>query len=296
MTGMFRLVLTILVLGIFTLVMLPLQLIGLRRGWSIATSLPYTWQRLAWWLLGMRVKQIGTPAAAPVLMASNHVSWLDITVLAGLMKPLSFVAKSEVASWPVLGMLAKLQRTIFVDRSRRQQSATVAEQVATRVAAGETVVLFAEGTTGDGNRILPFRSALMGAAGAAAGDGMAAVQPVAISYVGVQGIPVGLSDRPNIAWYGDMDFVSHFKRIVRQGGLDVVVRFGTPIPFGPETDRKAVAQQCFAEVRCLVEETRSQNLHTGQVFSPPPKNAKQTGEVRGRLLGQAGEEVVNRSS
>ncbi|MCB1499840.1 MAG: 1-acyl-sn-glycerol-3-phosphate acyltransferase [Bauldia sp.] len=293
---MFRLVLTILVLGIFTLVMLPLQLIGLRRGWSIATSLPYTWQRLAWWLLGMRVKQIGTPAAAPVLMASNHVSWLDITVLAGLMKPLSFVAKSEVASWPVLGMLAKLQRTIFVDRSRRQQSATVAEQVATRVAAGETVVLFAEGTTGDGNRILPFRSALMGAAGAAAGDGMAAVQPVAISYVGVQGIPVGFSDRPYIAWYGDMDFVSHFKRIVRQGGLDVVVRFGTPIPFGPETDRKAVAQQCFAEVRCLVEETRSQNLHTGQVFSPPPKNAKQTGEVRGRLLGQAGEEVVNRSS
>jgi len=296
MTGTLRLALTIVVLGVFTLVLLPVQLIGLQRGWRLSTSLPYTWQRLAWWLLGMRVRQVGTPAPAPVLIASNHVSWLDITVLAGLLKPLSFVAKAEVASWPVLGMLAKLQRTIFVDRDRRQQSGTVAEQVAARVARGEIVVLFAEGTTSDGNRILPFRSALMGAAGAAAGDRMAAVQPVAISYVGVQGIPVGHSDRPHIAWYGDMDFVSHFRRIVSQGGLDVVVRFGTPIPFGPDSDRKAVAQQCFAEVRRMVEETRSQKLHAGQVFSPSPKNAKGTGGVRGRFVGQAGEEVVNRSS
>jgi hypothetical protein len=136
----------------------------------------------------------------------------------------------------------------------------------------------------------------MGAAGAAAGDGMAAVQPVAISYIGLQGIPVGCSDRPHIAWYGDMDFVSHFRRIVAQGALDVVVRFGTPIPFGPGTDRKAVAEQCFLEVRRMVEETRSHKLHDGQVFSPPPKDAKGTGGVRGRFVGQAGEEVVNRSS
>jgi len=298
MTRALRLALTVFVLGIFTIVLVPVQLVAIGRGWPIAATLPYTWQRLAWRLIGMRVTVVGKPAPPPLLIASNHCSWLDITVLGGLM-PLSFVAKAEVARWPVLGLLAKLQRTIFIDRTRRMHTGPVTKEAARRVAKGEVVVLFAEGTTGDGNRILPFRSALLGAAENAAGDGVATVQPVAISYVGVQGLPVGRSDRPHIAWYGDMDFIAHFRRIIGQGAIDVVVSFGEPIRFGPETDRKQVAEWCFASVRAMSQATRagrSRNLDPGQVFSPSAKEAKGTGGAPGRYVGEAGQEVAQRVS
>ena len=113
---------------------------------------------------------------------------------------------------------------------------------------------------------------------------------MAISYVRTQGIPVGRSDRPAIAWYGDMDFVAHFRRIIAQGAMDVVVRFGEPIPFGPESDRKQVAEQCYQAVRRMIEDTRtgrSQNLHPGQVFSPSAKEAKGTRGAPGRYAGKA---------
>lgn len=99
-------------------------------------------------------------------MLSNHVSWLDIIVL-GSLRPLSFVAKSEIAGWPVVGTLARLQRTVFIDRARRADTAAVNAAVARRLAGGDLIVLFAEGTTGDGTRLLPFRSSLVGAARAA---------------------------------------------------------------------------------------------------------------------------------
>ncbi|MBN9021532.1 MAG: 1-acyl-sn-glycerol-3-phosphate acyltransferase [Rhizobiales bacterium] len=259
-----------------------------------------TWQRLAWRLIGMRVRVIGEPAPPPVLIAANHTSWLDITVLGGIVKPVSFIAKSEVAGWPVLGLLAKLQRTIFIDRTKRLDAGPVAREAGRRVGRGEAVVLFPEGTTGDGNRILAFKSALIGAAGLATGEQVAMVQPVAISYVGIHGLPVGSSDRPSIAWYGDMDFVSHFLRIVRRGGMDVVVAFGEPIAFGPGANRKQIAERCSAEVRRMVEAIRSggpsPNLNAARVFSHPAKTAKGTRETPARSTGEAIEEVPSRAS
>lgn len=300
MTSALRLASTILVLTVFTFVLMPIQLIGLRRGWRIATeTLPYKWQRLAWRLIGMRVTVVGEPAKPPLLVAANHISWIDVTVLGGMMKPLTFIAKAEVASWPILGTMARLQRTIFIDRTKRLDTGRAAERIGRRIGNGEVVVLFAEGTTGDGNRILPFRSALFGAAGAATGTALTTIQPVAIAYTGIHGIPVGRSDRPHVAWYGDMDFVAHFRRIIGQGAIDVVVSFGEPIPFGPGANRKEVAERCFAAVRQMFEDTRtgrSQNLHGGPVFSPPAKEAKGTGSAPGRLVGEAGQEVANRAS
>lgn len=300
MTGVVRLTQTVVVLGLFTLILLPVQLLGIWRGWKLAGNLPMVWQRLAWRMIGMRVTVVGTPAPPPVLMAANHSSWLDITVLGGIARPLSFVAKAEVASWPVLGLLAKLQRTIFIDRTRRHDAHPVAAEAGARVARGEAVVLFPEGTTGDGNRVLPFRSALFGAAGMAAGEGVAAVQPVAIAYVGIHGLPLGRADRPSVAWYGDMDFVSHFLRLVGRGGMDVVVCFGEPIPFGPGTDRKRVAAACHAEVCRMIEAVRaggpSRNLVAARVFSPSAKDAKGTGDAPEHSRGEASQEVPDRAA
>src|SRR5262245_55981745 len=152
---------TVLVLGVLTFALMPVQWLAIRRGWAIANRLPYHWQRIACRLIGIRVHAEGTPAKPPLLIAANHISWLDISVL-GSVLPVSYVAKSEVAGWPILGTLARLQRSVFIDRTRRSQTVSANQAIGRRIGAGETIVLFAEGTTGDGNSVLPFRSALLG--------------------------------------------------------------------------------------------------------------------------------------
>ena len=109
----------------------------------------------------MRV--VGEPVRGrAVLFVSNHVSWADIVVI-GSIAPVAFVAKREVADWPLVGITARMQRTVFVDRARRHQTGDAIGEIVERLAAGTSVVLFAEGTSSDGNRVLPFRSALVGA-------------------------------------------------------------------------------------------------------------------------------------
>src|SRR5690606_2467280 len=120
------------------------------------------------------------------------------------------------------------------DRQRRRATAEVNDALAHRLVKGEAIVLFAEGTTSDGNRLLPFRSSLVGAAQAALmHDGVERVylQPLAIAYTRRDGMPVTRRERPFIAWYGDMDLASHLKLFVTGRPLDVVVTWGEPILF-----------------------------------------------------------------
>ena len=129
------------------------------------------WQRFVCFLIGIRITVTGAPAAErPLLLLSNHNSWLDIPILAAV-APVSFIAKKEVAGWPVVGFLAKAQRSVFVDRTRRHATGAHADEVASRLSKGDIMVLFAEGTSSDGNKVLPFRSALVGAAQMAIGEG-----------------------------------------------------------------------------------------------------------------------------
>jgi lyso-ornithine lipid O-acyltransferase len=192
-----------------------------------------------------------------VLILSNHVSWLDITALGSVM-PMSFIAKSEVEAWPLFGLLAKLQRSIFVDRNRRGETGKANGEIAARLEEGDPIVLFAESTTSDGNRILPFRSALVGAArDAILSDSPTRqvwLQPVALAYNGADGLPTGRMGRARIGWYGDMEMLPHLAGILRGGTLDMVLRFGDPIAFGPETDRKAVTKQAEIQVRAMLSE------------------------------------------
>ena len=166
--------------------------------------------------------------------------------------PLAFIAKQEIATWPVFGHLARRQGCIFLDRARKAATAEVNARVAERLAAGEVIVLFPEGTTGDGLRVLPFRSSLVGAARAAlagAPGGQILVQPLAISYLRRGGLPVARRDMPDLAWYGDMELVPHVLGFVRGGPLDVTLTWGDPIAFGPQTDRKRAAKAAEHAVR-----------------------------------------------
>src|SRR5690606_13065505 len=118
-------------------------------------------------MIGLRVKVHGTiEANRPLLIASNHVSWKDILVL-GAVADVVYIAKAEVRDWPVFGVLARLQATIFVEREQKRKTGDQVDEIARRLADGEIVVLFPEGTTSDGNRLLEIKTSLFGAAASA---------------------------------------------------------------------------------------------------------------------------------
>src|SRR5215210_2701083 len=236
---------------VFVLIVGP-HALSMRRNGPLARWLPVALHRLFLRLFDIRVVVKGAPSqGGPRLVLANHVSWLDIPVL-GSLQPLSFIAKSEVAGWPVVGAFAKLQRCVFLDRARRSATAKANAEIAHRLVRGDVVVLFPEGTSSDGNRVLPFRSSLVGAARAAlseSGAGTIHLQPLAITYPRRNGLPLTRRDRPEIAWYGDMDLAPHLAAFLAGGPFEARVTFGAPIPFDAATDRKRATAMAEAAVR-----------------------------------------------
>jgi len=229
----------------WTLTLMPMQATGLllRRSW--VARFPRFYHRQCCRILGFDVRQIGEPAAGgPVLFASNHVSYSDITVLGSLIAG-SFVAKSEVAGYPLLGWLAKLQRSVFVDRQVRS-TAQQRDAIAARLAAGDALILFPEGTSGDGNFVLPFKSALFSVVFNT--EQPITVQPVSLAYTKLDGLPIGRWSRPLFAYYGDMVLGSHLWRLLGLGRVEVVVEFHPPTPLSEFPSRKALAEFCHQRV------------------------------------------------
>jgi lyso-ornithine lipid O-acyltransferase len=244
---------TVVFAALALLVLLPFHLIAVRIGGPSSMRVAQLWQRFACFLIGIRVSVTGAPVEdRPLLLLSNHNSWLDIPVLASV-APVSFIAKSEVATWPVVSFLARAQRTVFVDRKNRRATGAHADEVAGRLSKGDIIVLFAEGTSSDGNKVLPFRSALVGAAQRAIeGEAAATVQPVAIAYRRMLGLPLGRQHRPRVAWYGGTSLLPHLRRVLSDGGIDVEVVFGPARRLAARDDRKAVTREAGDLVRRLV--------------------------------------------
>ena len=199
-------------------------------------------------LLGVKITVQGALSTdRAVLVVANHVSWLDILVITAT-APTIFVAKSEVAGWPLVGLAARARGTVFVDRKRRHTSDDTSAEIAAQLAEGAAIVLFAEGTSSDGNRVLPFRSALLGAV-RQAGIGEVRVQPLSIAYLRIHGLPMGRRHRPVAAWYGDMDLAPHLIDLMKRGPIDVTLTFGDVQAFRPDADRKAMARTMEQAVR-----------------------------------------------
>ena len=250
---MLRVIVVLLVFALVTLALMPVQWLAVALKRPLRRRIPVFYHRFVCRLLGVRVRTTGAPVdARPLLIVANHSSWLDISIITSL-APVVFVAKAEIARWPFFGLLAKLQRSVFVERDRRHKTAEVNAQIAQRLAEGDPVLLFGEGTAGDGNRVLPFRTALIGAArDAIASAGHVSqvwIQPLSIAYVSQQGIALGRHLRPRAAWYGKMKLTEHIGRIVRTGAIDVSVTWGEPIAYDGATDRKVLARQLESAVR-----------------------------------------------
>ncbi len=164
----------------------------------------------------------------------------------GALLPASFVAKAEVASWPFFGLLAKLQQSVFIDRrvgSTRAQIAVIRDRLARR----DRLIMFPEGTSSDGVRVLPFKSALLAAAEPVAGRAPV-VQPVTVAYTRLDGIPIGRHMRPFFNWYGDMELAPHLWQLVCLGRPTVTVVFHEPLRFDDFGSRKALAERCRSVV------------------------------------------------
>ncbi|SDG23872.1 lysophospholipid acyltransferase family protein [Pelagibacterium luteolum] len=241
-----RLAFLSLVLLPFTLVGLPVQLVVLALRLPEWWVLPLVFFKIAAFGLGLRVRVVGEPLQkAPVLLVANHTGWLDIIAIASKI-PVSFVAKSDVGGWPIIGWLARLQKTVFVDRTRRTDTGRTSGEMRDRLASGTPVLLFAEGTSDIGTHVLPFRSALLGAAM----DDKTLIQPLAIAYTAISGLPLSRHERPVLAWVGDMALGDNLWSILKSGPKDITIALGTP--FAGNGDRKASAQRAHAQVRQML--------------------------------------------
>jgi 1-acyl-sn-glycerol-3-phosphate acyltransferase len=239
-----------------TLLLLPIQLVAIRRSWPLRKKLPQIWHHVAARIVGLHLRVHGEPAKfsdGGVLIVANHVSWLDIVAF-GSAAPISFVAKEEVSGWPGVSVLAGLQETVFVDRNRRGAAGAQAAMIRERLARGDAIVLFPEGTTSDGNFMLPFKSALFGAVGMGGSQEMRPihVQPVAIVYTHLHGMPMGRYDRPVASWPGEIELGPHFKRVLEEGAIDATVVFGKPFLATDLPNRKALAVVCEDAVREMI--------------------------------------------
>lgn len=197
----------------------------------------------ALFFLGIRLQVTGAPMRGRGAVVSNHVGWLDIFALNAAQR-LYFVSKSEVASWPGIGWLAKATGTVFIRRNARD-ARLQKEIFEARLRAGHHLCFFPEGTNSDGVRILPFKPTLFAAFFTHGLAEILSIQPVTLVYIA----PQGRDDR-FYGWWGDLSFGAHLLRVaaqIPQGRIDLV--FHEPVPVSAFANRKEIARHCEAQVR-----------------------------------------------
>jgi 1-acyl-sn-glycerol-3-phosphate acyltransferase len=232
---------------VFTLALIPVQAVALLLRLPLSRRIPLWYHQVCCRLLGVRLEVFGRRSKArPTLFVGNHASYLDVAIYGALI-PGSFVAKSEVVDWLFFGTLAKLQRSVFVDR-RVRTSQLQATALGKRLSAGDSMILFPEGTSNDGTHIQRFKSALLSVAEFQIDDAPLVVQPVSLTYSRVDGVPIGRHLRPFYAWYGDMDLVSHAAVLIGLGRLTVTVSFHEPVTVDQFASRKQLTEYCQEQI------------------------------------------------
>ena len=234
--------------ALWTLLLLPVQSYALLLHPGLARRLPSFYHRGVSRILGLRIEVIGERwKDGATLYAVNHSSWLDIIVLSAVI-PGSFVAKQEVAGWPGVGLLAKLQRSVFIVRKARH-SAEHRDEMVSRLESGDNLILFPEGTSSDGNRVLPFKSSFFGVAEKAINGAPLPVQPMSVAYTRLGHLPLGRHMRPYFTWYGDMELGGHLWEALGLGPVTAVVQFHPVMTIATTGTRKIMSARCEAVVR-----------------------------------------------
>lgn len=201
-------------------------------------------------VMGISVRVLGAPANPgehrPVVFASNHSSWLDVLTLGSKLGS-AFVAKAEVGQWPIVRTIARLGRTEFVSR-RITDTGRERDSMRARLNGGDNLILFPEGTSSDGSRVLPFRSPFFSVVEPTEGGKQPLIQPVSVVYDRLDGLPMGRATRPVCAWYGDMDLGSHFWRLMRHGRIRATILLHEPLEPSAYPSRKALSRDVWTRV------------------------------------------------
>ncbi len=231
---------------LWTLVAIPIQ--------AVMIALPgrgkVVFARIYWAvfcrLIGMSVRVIGAPVpqGRRIVFAANHCSWLDIPVMGGQLEA-CFISKDEIARWPGISIVARLGRTIFVSRTRTTVDRERGDMRA-RLAEGDNLLLFPEGTSSDGSRVRPFRTAFFSITETE--DEPPLVQPVSLVYDRLAGLPTGRGTRTRFSWFGDMNLARHFWQFAQGQGMRVTVLLHPPLEPAAFASRKALSNAAWDAV------------------------------------------------
>lgn len=216
---------------------------GKRR--SLSASLTVLWAKATLAVMGISVTAEGSEYITQrgMLVVSNHQSYLDIIILASTI-PSLFVSKKEVRSWPLLGWLASLGGTLYIDRSAFRGALSAMSDIVQALRENVNVVVFPEGTSSNGEQIIRFKPALFRSAMIA----RRAVLPVTINYRSINSVPADSSNRDLFCWYGVMTFTGHFWTLLKTRSMTVSVTFHPLIPYSPLVEQNRFCEQTFDAV------------------------------------------------
>jgi 1-acyl-sn-glycerol-3-phosphate acyltransferase len=235
---------------------------------NIKNSMPRLFHQGFLKLLNVKVILHGTlKTNKPGLLISNHASWIDISILSSLTN-ICFIAKSEVSGWPIVGFLARLQDTVFIER-KINRVIKQKKEILDFLSKGKKLVLFPEGTSSDGNRVLRFKSSLFSIGETEEGKlGRYEFQAVTICYSGLNGLPMSRSQRPNVAWWGNMNLFNHLWNLFSLNGIKVTVTAHEPIT--NIENRKIMSQIAWRQI----------SFGMGKALSgcPEPVSVKETAD------------------
>jgi len=259
-----------LVLATVSLVLLPFQcLIHLffQKGSRIVYIIPCLWHSCFCGIFGIRVRMEGMPEkSGRVLFISNHMSYLDISVLSTVI-PASFISKEEVAGWPIVGLFAKLHCTAFIARTK-EGLAEAGSKIRVLLAQGKNVILFPEGTSTSGQAVLPFKASLFNVAFQEPLVEPFAIQPLTLTVDKIEGKSVQPGDSLDLyAWYGDMFLAPHIWQLAKLKGMTVTCHFHAPVLSSRFENRKILTQYCYDTVAsglAAFEKESSNDIHEGR--------------------------------
>jgi len=232
------------------IVHLWISILGLPNRWKIISRLNRNYTLLLRLILNIKVTITGDEGQLErggYVIIANHVSYVDGIVL-GSIFPIVFVSKREVKKWPVVGQWNVLCGTIFINRQRKNEVGTLVREMTRKLRQEANILLFPEGTSTNGEKMLPFQTVPL----AAPLRSRSIIVPVTLAYTTIDEQPVTAANRDAVFWYGDMDFVTHFWNLLGRRGVEVLVTLQPKIECFRYADnsagRKKLAEDCYNRV------------------------------------------------
>jgi 1-acyl-sn-glycerol-3-phosphate acyltransferase len=236
--------------ALVAIVHLWVSILGLPNRWKIISRLNRNYTLLVRLILNIKVTVTGDEGQLErggYVIIANHVGYLDGIVL-GSIFPILFVSKREVKSWPIVGQWNVLCGAIFINRQRKIQVASLIRQMTRKLKQEANLLLFPEGTSTNGEEMLPFQTVPL----AAPLRNRSLIVPVTVTYITIDDQPVTTANRDSVYWYGDMEFVTHFWNLLALRGIEVLVTIQPKIECFRYSDnsagRKKLAEDCYNRV------------------------------------------------